>query len=151
MTSWNTIAAVKASGQLRNVTAESLACIDARTGNRSSRFAGPVALERFGDNALFRVAVKNDDGTRNKMVFCLPPDSQWTAETPKKVISPNTRSKAVKSIVRLGRDNSEGFDKLTIVMPWDGEHGQSMLFANGLIFASNVVYDTTMQAERVQE
>ncbi|CAB9498111.1 hypothetical protein SEMRO_31_G020510.1 [Seminavis robusta] len=143
MPSWTTVAATN----IGDAKAESVATVDIRVGTTDSRFVGPVILQRFGNEALFRIAVLQDGADRNALAICLPPDEIWTAEPPKKVISPHSKTKAIKSIINLPENNAEGFDKVTIVMPWNGNDGPSFLFSEAVVFASQVVVDAVLSTK----
>ncbi|CAB9522691.1 hypothetical protein SEMRO_1330_G263470.1 [Seminavis robusta] len=143
MNSWQVVAAVTASDDQKDATAESVATVQVMVDGceKCTQYCGPVTLQRFGNTLLFRVVILNDKTNRNMMVINLPPDDEWRVELPKKLISPNTRTKAVKTIVRLRSGNAEGYDMMTITMPWNGKKGSSMVFAEAVIFASGVVND----------
>ncbi|CAB9516817.1 hypothetical protein SEMRO_809_G205550.1 [Seminavis robusta] len=144
--SWQVVAAVsEEDGKQRHAKA-SFASVDLLIGDRTVNYSGPVALQRFGNHSLFRIVVLNEQGTRNTVTLNLPPDVKWIVESPKKVISPITRTKAIKSVVRLPVGNPEGFEKVTITMIWNGEQGSSNVFAQAMIFASSVVVEAITPA-----
>ncbi|CAB9529049.1 hypothetical protein SEMRO_2387_G325790.1 [Seminavis robusta] len=137
--SWQVVAAVSEKDGKQRRAKASFANVDLLIGDHTINYSGPVALQRFGGHSLFRIVVLNEEGTRNTVTLNLPPDAKWIAESPKKVISPITRTKAIKTIVRLPAGNPEGFDKVTITMVWNGEQGSSNVFAQAMVFASTVV------------
>ncbi|CAB9508639.1 hypothetical protein SEMRO_355_G124910.1 [Seminavis robusta] len=102
---------------------------------------GPVTLQRFGDTTLFRIAIHYNNSRFNHAVLCISPNAAWTVSKPKKLISQNTRTRFLVMKFDLPEDNPEGFVKLEVTLPYDGEEGNAMLFAQAAVYASCVVCD----------
>jgi hypothetical protein len=103
----------------------------------------PLVIERFGTSALFRiVALRYEDNNsplRNMMVLCLPTDCAWDVSKLRKIKSKNSGKKAIQFDVWTQVGNKEGFDKLAITIPFDGNDGNAMLYYQAMLFASQEV------------
>ena len=141
MTAWSSLAAVceAQAGQ----AAESVAVVEVFVNGLMNPvqlcLTGPVSIERFGTTSLFRIIVHNDNMTRNKAVLCLPPDCMWMASKPRKVKGKQSGLRAIESVIELPTGNREGYDNLRITMPYDGDGGSAMLFAEAVVWASQEV------------
>jgi hypothetical protein len=114
----------------------------------TASMAGPLSLERFGLLNLFRLVVNNETMDRNVHVFCLPPDCMWHVEKPKKIKSRRLGLKAIEIDICLPLGHKEGYDRLRITAPYDGEAGSSMLFAAALVWANQDVVGCLVEALR---
>jgi hypothetical protein len=139
--SWSTVTALndsQADHAAATIATVDIFVVDSATSPHQS-ISGPLSLERFGSTNLFRLVVHNADMTRNKAVLCLPPDCLWRGERPRKVKSRRSGMKAVEVNVVLPQGHKEGYDRLCITAPYDGEDGRAMLLASALIWASQEV------------
>ncbi|CAB9496260.1 expressed unknown protein [Seminavis robusta] len=102
---------------------------------------GPVTLQRFSDTPLFRICVHHNNSVYNRAVFCLPTDEAWTVSLPRKIKTKRSKKKALELTFNLPEENPDGFKKLVVTLPYDGEDGDAMLFCEAAAFASGVVFD----------
>ena len=144
MSSWSTIAAVSHSqaGQTAATAATVEVFVDSASTTPDSTSSGLLSLERFGSTKLFRVVVHNIYTRRNIGVLCLPPDCMWWAERPRKIKGRRSGLKAIEVNVLMPKGHKEGYDRLCITAPYDGDTGSAMLFASALIWASQEVMAT---------
>jgi hypothetical protein len=141
MCSWFTIAAVSDSqaGQNAATAATVDVFVDSASTTPDTTITGLLSLERFGSMNLFRVVVHNAYTARNIGVLCLPPDCMWHAARPRKIKGRRSGLKAIEINVMLPTGHKEGYDRLCITAPYDGETGSAMLFASALVWASQEV------------
>ena len=100
----------------------------------------PLVLERFRTTSLFRiVALSNTFPLRNQMVLCLPTDCAWGVSQLRKIRSTRSGKKAIQFDVLTPVGHKEGFDRLVITIPYDGEDGNAVLYYQALLFASQEV------------
>ena len=102
-------------------------------------FNGPVTLQQFSDAALFRIVVHYNNSARNTCVLCLPPDTRWVVEPVRKIKGKRSGKKALELELTFPPENVEGFSKLKITMPYDGDTGNAMLFCEAVHFAAQSV------------
>jgi hypothetical protein len=143
-TTFNTIAAV--CGHHAGVAAETVANIEVFVNIADSEptcsINAPLLIERFGTTSLFRiVALSNNSLTipRNQMVLCLPTDQLWQVSRLRKIKGARSGKKAVQFDVIPSVGTKEGFDKLVITIPFDGNDGLAILYYQALVFAGQEV------------
>jgi hypothetical protein len=141
---FNTIAAV--AGHQAGVGAETVANIEVYLTMSDSvpniSLNAPLVLHRFGTTSLFRiVALSNTFPGRNQMVLCLPTDCAWNVSQLRKIKGARSGKKAVQFDVVLtpAGGHAEGFDKIVIAIPYDGEDGNALLYYQAVQFASQEV------------
>ncbi|CAB9507873.1 hypothetical protein SEMRO_323_G117390.1 [Seminavis robusta] len=114
-------------------------------GNPKETACGNLVLEQFGNTTLFRLLVLEDaSSTSISSSFCLPPDIKWVVSLPKKVKSSNSGLKALRIAITLPH-TKEGFDSITVTLPYDGESGSARNFVEALAYATSEAYDSVRQ------
>ena len=98
--------------------------LNPKTGRpRTINRAGAVSLEYFGGTQLARIILHTDDN-RVEEQFCLPTTTNFAVST--SLLKGKTTSRALQVKVDIGPNHKEGYEVITITMPYDGdEHGPS--------------------------
>jgi hypothetical protein len=143
MNSFTTIAAV--SGHQAGSDAKTVANVDVYINISdevaATSYIGRLVLQRFGTTSLFRiVGLSNTSPFRNKMVLCLPTASAWRLSQLRKIKSKNSGMKAIQFDILTLVGDKEGFDKLVITIPFDGNDGSAMLYYQAVVFANQEVH-----------
>jgi hypothetical protein len=152
MNTFSTIAAV--CGPQVGVGAKTVANIEVYVNysdqSPSTVMNAPLILERFGTNSpLFRIVALNANASRNNMVLCLPTSCLWQVSQLRKIKSKTSGKKAIQFDVLALAGNKEGYDKLAITIPFDGDDGMAVLYYQAVVFASQEVLGYWLQQEQV--
>ena len=85
--------------------------------------AGAVSVEYFAGSQLARIILHTDDN-RVEEQFCLPTTTNFAVSTT--LLKGKISSRAMQIKVDIGPNHKEGYEVITITMPYDGdEHGPS--------------------------
>ena len=104
--------------------------------NQKETYTGSWALQQFANEALFRLVIFKHNSNEPAGSFCLPPDSAWVIDRPKKVRSDN-ESRALK--IEVDFTPSEGFRRMILRLPYGPE---AELFGEAFIYAAQCVRAT---------
>ena len=142
---WCEVAAIN--GLQLGEGAENVAFVQWWTGGQLNphQMAAPTSFQWFSDTELFRFVcfqlVQGAGGPEYKPIMNLTlPTELWVLAEFRRTVSKNTRTKAVKTTIMLPPNNAEGINKVVVTMPYDGENGHSMLFAQAILYARDLIY-----------
>lgn len=127
---WETVAAV--TGE----QAAFVAFLKATVGGKLREAHGPVSLQQLKFTPLFRLIIHRPDG-RIEHVFSLPVDEAWSVCYGP--VKGRSTAKAIRVTIDLSVQGVEGFEQLVVFLPYDGDGGSAILFAQACVHASKEV------------